>query len=215
MPRIILVHGGCHGAWCWEHLLRFLPSAIAVDLPEYGDGAHEIISRIDGSAILVGHSLGGMAISAAAELAPDRVAGLVYLSALLPVDGEAAATMAIPPLGIEVATRMEGEWCVLDPALSANLLYHDCPKVIRDAALQRIGRTHMSRITSAARLSPSRFGAVPKIYVHCENDRAIEIDAQHLMVNRYSGLGRVSLPTGHSPFLSEPESLARLLSTVI
>ena len=36
---IVLVHGGFHGAWCWERLLPHLESPVlAVDLP--GRGKH-------------------------------------------------------------------------------------------------------------------------------------------------------------------------------
>jgi pimeloyl-ACP methyl ester carboxylesterase len=31
---IVFVHGGAHGAWCWEPLLPFLDGdALAIDLP--------------------------------------------------------------------------------------------------------------------------------------------------------------------------------------
>ena len=42
MPAFVLVHGGAHGAWCWERLLPLLERdprvtrAIAIDLPGHG-----------------------------------------------------------------------------------------------------------------------------------------------------------------------------------
>lgn len=38
--------------------------------------------------VLLGHSMGGMPVSAAAEAEPERVRALVYLCAFLPRDGE-------------------------------------------------------------------------------------------------------------------------------
>src|SRR5258708_39445195 len=214
MPRIVLVHGGCHGAWCWDRLLPLLDDAVAVEQRERGDGGAVIVAVLDRPSVLVGHSLGGMAISAAAELAPDRIVRLAYLSALLPIDGESAASMALPPLDAEAATVIEGEWCRLDPVLATPILYQDCEPGERAFALDRIGPTHLSRITASAALSADRFGAVPKTYIHCLADRAIQLDAQRAMTRRYDGIDTLSLPTGHSPFLSQPQLLARTLAAL-
>ena len=37
--------------------------------------------------ILVGHSMGGVAITAAAERAPEKIAAIVYLTAFMPQSG--------------------------------------------------------------------------------------------------------------------------------
>jgi pimeloyl-ACP methyl ester carboxylesterase len=40
-PTFILVHGGWHGAWCWNKVLPLLKekgvNAIAIDLPGHGE----------------------------------------------------------------------------------------------------------------------------------------------------------------------------------
>ena len=40
-----------------------------------------------GKVVLVGHSMGGLAITAAAERAPDKIAKIVYLAAFMPASG--------------------------------------------------------------------------------------------------------------------------------
>jgi pimeloyl-ACP methyl ester carboxylesterase len=42
------------------------------------------LTELPRSVVLVGHSLAGMVISAAAEKAPDRIKTLVFLTALFP-----------------------------------------------------------------------------------------------------------------------------------
>jgi pimeloyl-ACP methyl ester carboxylesterase len=98
----LLVHGGWHGAWCWQRVAPLLRRAghrvIVPDLPGHGDDPTPIAAVTPGSdvqsvstvldtlaepAILVGHSSGGMVISAAAELRPRVVRALVYLAAFL------------------------------------------------------------------------------------------------------------------------------------
>src|SRR6218665_3432598 len=110
-PVFVLVHGGCHRAACWDRLIPALRAlgrdAVAVDLPGHGGDIHAdpvtktlddgiaplpaAVGAVDGPVVLVGHSLGGMTISGVAERMPERIARLVYLTALVPQDGESAA----------------------------------------------------------------------------------------------------------------------------
>ncbi|MBO9499068.1 MAG: alpha/beta fold hydrolase [Novosphingobium sp.] len=209
MP-LLLVHGGCHGAWCWERVLPLLPGASAVELPDRGGAVAAVLAAIDEPVVLVGHSLGGMTISAMAEAAPEKVSRLVYLSALLPADGESAATIPVPPLGANAATRLEGEWTSLDPEAAVPVFYQDCDAATIAWALQRLRPTHLDAITTPARLGEA-FASVPKTYIYCAQDRAIQPEAQQAMVARCPGIDTLALDSGHSPFLSMPEQLAAIL----
>ena len=112
-PAFVLVHGGAHGAWCWERLVPHLPGpALAVDLPpkairgvraeeatappelsEVGvdDFAASVIADADAAGldrfVLVGHSMGGLTIPEVARRVPERVEHLVFVSCLVPPDG--------------------------------------------------------------------------------------------------------------------------------
>ena len=117
---MVFVHGGAHGAWCWEPLLPFLDGeALAVDLPPrsvrggpgrleslpelrtltVGDFARSLLNNVDAAGIerfvLVGHSMGGLTISEVARRVPDRIEHLVYVSCMVPPEG-ASAIDALP-----------------------------------------------------------------------------------------------------------------------
>ncbi len=51
------------------------------------------MAALDAPAIVVGHSMGGYPITAAAERAPERVERLVYLCAYVPAPGMSLADM--------------------------------------------------------------------------------------------------------------------------
>lgn len=102
--RYILVHGSCHGAWCWRDVLPKLENATAIDLPSHGKDTtpisevtletyvNAIISEInkgDEPVVLVGHSAAGIAISSVAERIPERISHLIYLCAYAPKNGDA------------------------------------------------------------------------------------------------------------------------------
>jgi pimeloyl-ACP methyl ester carboxylesterase len=110
---MVLIHGGAHGAWCWEPLLPLLRSpAFAFDLPPkevrgglrgapvpaslatigVDDFARSAIADIDAAGIdrfvLVGHSMGGLTIAEIARRIPARVKHLVFVSCIVPREGQ-------------------------------------------------------------------------------------------------------------------------------
>jgi pimeloyl-ACP methyl ester carboxylesterase len=115
MPApIVLVHGGGHGAWCWDPTVPHLDGvALAVDLPPkairgtregfdlselrtltVADFADSVLRDVDAAGlerfVLAGHSMGGLTISEVAQRRPDRVAHLVYVSCMVPPEGKSA-----------------------------------------------------------------------------------------------------------------------------
>src|SRR5712692_10882464 len=123
MPKeFLLVHGACHGAWCWEEVAERLRArghrVAAVDLPGHGRRAAEMrrasVASYAGAvadalaaegmsrAIVVGHSMGGLVIPKAAELAPARIRHLVFLAAVVVPHGGSLARTLMTPAGREV-----------------------------------------------------------------------------------------------------------------
>src|ERR1700755_2994757 len=104
----VLVHGAFHDSTVWSRVVERLQlagqRAIAVDLPgrprnplpidQVTLQAHtdQVLARMgsesDPPVILVGHSFGGIVISAVAEAVPQRVKTLVYIAGYLPKSGQ-------------------------------------------------------------------------------------------------------------------------------
>ncbi|KAL9158090.1 hypothetical protein ABFS82_08G045100 [Erythranthe guttata] len=104
--HIVLVHGACHGAWCWYKLKPLLEAAghrvTAVDLAASGidrRSLEEVRSLADYSqpllelmasilphekVVLVGHSLGGMNLGLAMDMYSDKISVAVFVSAFMP-----------------------------------------------------------------------------------------------------------------------------------
>ncbi|KAL3530800.1 hypothetical protein ACH5RR_010122 [Cinchona calisaya] len=105
--HFVLVHGSCHGAWCWYKVVAVLKSlghnVTAVDLAasginttkqanevhcisEYAQPLMEFMEGLpeDERVILVGHSLGGISTTMAMERFPRKIAVAVFVSAFMP-----------------------------------------------------------------------------------------------------------------------------------
>ncbi|MCE5166255.1 hypothetical protein HAX54_016503, partial [Datura stramonium] len=104
--HFVLVHGACHGAWSWYKIMASIKSSghnvTALDLGASGINPKQVLEvphlsdyfsplmefmtslPADEKVILVGHSLGGFAISKAMEIFPEKISVAVFVTALMP-----------------------------------------------------------------------------------------------------------------------------------
>ncbi|KAL7231881.1 hypothetical protein ACSBR2_009999 [Camellia fascicularis] len=104
--HFVLVHGSCHGAWCWFKVATLLRSGghrvTVLDLAASGvhpKQVEEVRSmsdyleplmefmvslQVDDRVILVGHSMGGIGISVAMERFPEKISVAVFVAAFMP-----------------------------------------------------------------------------------------------------------------------------------
>lgn len=230
--RYILVHGSCHGAWCWRDVLPKLENAMAIDLPSHGEDTtpvsevtletyvDAIISEInkgDEPVVLVGHSAAGIAISSVAERIPDRISHLIYLCAYAPKNGDAlnlmrkrAKRQLVMPA---VVMSEDGLSYTVDPLKAPGIFYHDCPPAAVDFALARLGPQPVLPQQTPVSLGVN-YETVPSSYILCEDDHTVPPEEQDRFVADWPQKDVYRLECGHSPFLSQPETLVDLLGEI-
>lgn len=217
MKPVVLVHGAWHGPWCWAKVAEGLAAAgvpvLAVELPLQGGpgpDADAVRAALDGldDAVVVGHSYGGVVISAACSGATN-VAHLVYLCAFQLAEDETTLTITTAfPGPIAEAMRVDGDERTIDPEHLDSLFYADCDPADIDLARRSL-RPMPARPPAAEPYRPAWLD-LPSTYVVCEDDRAIPPDAQRMMARRATEMH--SWPTSHSPFFSRPELVVELLT---
>jgi len=232
--NFVLIAGAWHGAWCWHKVARLLEAqghrVHTPDLPSTGadttaaaDVTLEVWARFVADAVsretqavtLVGHSRGGIVISRAAELVPDRLRRLVYLSAYLLPAGTSLADAArtdteslVPPNMIPAA---DGHTCNLRAEVIRPALFGHCTDADYEYALARMTPEPLKPLVTRMKVSAQRFGSVPRAYIECLQDRTVTLAAQRRMQAELTCDPVLSLDSDHSPFLSHAEELARLL----
>ncbi|VVB09332.1 unnamed protein product [Arabis nemorensis] len=102
--RFVLLHGVCHGAWCWYKVIPQLEAAghivTAVDLAasginmsrveeiqsvkDYSKPLLDLLGSDDEKVIIVAHSMGGIPAAFAADIFPHKIAAIVFLTATMP-----------------------------------------------------------------------------------------------------------------------------------
>ncbi|MGH1415302.1 MAG: alpha/beta fold hydrolase [Pelagimonas sp.] len=232
MARFLLIHGSCHGAWCWRDVIPALNAlgheAQAIDLPSHGDDptpatdvtldlyANAILDALENETIVVGHSMAGFPISRAAELDPAKFARLVYLCAYVPWPGLGLADQRrkAPYQPLAEAFRVAPDRVTMgfDPDMALEKFYHDCPQSL-EFALQNLCPQPILPQETPAELG-TNYASVPRSYITCDDDRAIPPEFQREMAADIAAADRHSLPSSHSPFFSMPKQLAQLLDQI-
>ncbi|KZV24980.1 methylesterase [Dorcoceras hygrometricum] len=104
--HIVLIHGACHGAWCWYrvttrlrsqgHRVTALDMAAAganttplAEVSTFSDYSQPLMELLEASpaeerVVLVGHSMGGINISLAMEKYPNKIDVAVFVTAFMP-----------------------------------------------------------------------------------------------------------------------------------
>lgn len=233
MADFLLIHGSCHGAWCWHRVIPALEArghtARAIDLPGHGldhtpaasvtlgDYAGAILAALSGPTIVVGHSMAGYPITAAAERDPRLIGALVYVCAYAPVSGLSLADMrrAGPRQPLAPAIRVDATRTTFgfDPGMADDLFYHDCDAEARSLARLCLCPQPILPQETPLALTP-RSQSLPRHYIRCSEDRAIPPEYQATMAERFPPGTAHVLPSSHSPFFSMPGALAGMLDRI-
>ena len=237
MSTFLLVHGGWHQGAAWQRVVPLLEAAghrvFAPSLTGFGDKAHLLgpeigldthaddvagLIREHGltDVVLVGHSYAGLVISSAANQVPDRIGHLVYLDAMVPLDGENSIdVMPVTATLVQGALRSESGWRVppmperpepfglfgvTDPADKAWLrtLLSDQPV-----------RTLQERV----HLDNPAVDAIPRTHIHCVGVVPEDIKRRPVPPVQPNGspAQEWELPTGHDCMVTMPVELSELL----
>jgi pimeloyl-ACP methyl ester carboxylesterase len=231
MSTYVLIHGAWHGAWCWERVVPMLERAghrvRAPDLPGHGkdrtptrdvtlQGYADRICRVLDAAtepvVLVGHSMGGIAITEAAERRPEKVRVLAYVSAFLLRDGETLVQIASGDREALVMPNLvvseDQASATLRPEAVRDAFYGNCAPEDAAHAQSRLVPQALGPFQTPVRTTPGNWGRIPRVYIGCARDRAITPPVQQKMCAALPCRKVVALDTDHSPFYSAPRELA-------
>lgn len=230
----VVVHGSWQAPWAWgnveSQLIKAGQKVVVIELPAHGDDTtlpintsldiyrDKVIAAIDkmkGKVILVGHSLGGMIISEIAEKIPGKIEKLVYIGAFLPANGQSLLDLAnmdkqslLGPALIPSADQL-----TLDVKQEAliSIFCADAPESAKKEMLEKYRAEPAIPFTNKVILTDNNFGKMLIYYVHTLQDKAVGIDLQNQMADAAGVTRSFSLNTSHSPFLSQPGEVVKIL----
>jgi pimeloyl-ACP methyl ester carboxylesterase len=231
----VLVHGAWQAPYVWDSVKIMLEKkgshVIVVELPGHGadltapqqlsldvyrDKVIAALSKVNGKAILVGHSLGGVIISAVAEEVPSKIERLVYIGAFLPASGQSlldlAQTDADSQLGRSLRPSADQLTLGLVNENITSIFIQDGSATAKSLVLKYYRPEPAIPFTNKVTLTAAKYGSVPKVYIKTLQDHAVSPSLQDRTIAAAGVKTVYQLNTSHSPFLSKPDSVAIILS---
>lgn len=229
--RFVLVHGGFHGAWCFDDLTRELVgrghAAVAPDLPGHGGRLAEkatmdayrdaVVEVLHDGDIVVGHSMGGYVMSVAADAFGPGLGHLIYLAGGVPVEGESMGqTHSVDVAGTsrhyvvrEGPNGPEMEFPSYDGAREH--FFHDCDDATVQRAFDQLTPQQIQPTLDPIHMTTFWEFDTPRSYIVCLDDRSGTNHYIEGFLKRLKLSQAYPIVASHSPFLSRPSDTAELL----
>jgi pimeloyl-ACP methyl ester carboxylesterase len=220
VKNVVLVHGGFVDGSGWEGVYQALKRAgysvsvvqnPTISLADDVAVTKRTLTGLDGPAILVGHSYGGVVITEAGN--DPNVAGLVYIAAFAPDNGESVSTLIknpAPGASVPPILPPQDGYLFLDKAKFAASFAAD---VNADAAaFMADSQVPWGVDALNGAVSHAAWKTKPSWYLVATDDKMIPPDAQRAMSNR-AGSSVVEVKGSHAVYVSQPQAVAALIET--
>jgi len=214
VKNVVLVHGAFADGAGWRPVYDDLTargyrvSIVQNPLTSLADdvqATRRVLDRQDGPAILVGHSWGGTVITEAGV--HDKVAGLVYVSALAPDAGETTAqqyTGFAPTPEFVIDTSSDGFGFIRPDKFKAGFA-HDTTDA--DAAFLRDSQVPINMAAFGTALTHAAWRTKPSWAVIATEDKAFDQAMLIHMAERINArITKVS--ASHAVFMTQPKVVA-------
>lgn len=209
---LLFLGGAGLPAWIWDGVRAELPADSVVGTYPKRPDAHlehyaaAVLEQApEGGFTIVAHSIGGVVATQLAATAPDRVAGILGITASFPAPGTSflAALPAPQRILMRLILRVAGTRPpekAIRSGLCAGLDEATTTRIVTEFAPES---SHLYRDTVPPRTLPGHTG-----YVITTADTQLPVPLQRTHATELSARFRREIPTGHLPMLQAPAELA-------
>jgi pimeloyl-ACP methyl ester carboxylesterase len=217
VTNIVLVHGAWADGSSWSKVIPLLEAkglhVVAVQLPltsQADDVAtvQRAIALVDGSLLLVAHSYGGSVITEAGN--DPKVAGLVYVAAFAPAEGESPFDLAVgdPTPALQQLQQDQFGFLKLTSTGIREDFAQDLSESEQTVLAATQGPTSIASL-SAAVTTPA-WRNKPCWFVIAAHDRVVAPTLQAMFAERMNATS-ITLPSSHVAMLSQPYAVASFI----
>jgi pimeloyl-ACP methyl ester carboxylesterase len=220
-PNIVLVHGAWADGSSWSGVIeRLQADGYHVSSPQFpltslaDDVARlrQVLDHQDGPTIVAGHSYGGQIMTALGTDVPN-VAGLVYIAAIAPDQGESlGALLSQGPVtaALEHLFTDKHGFTWLSEGDFVNHFAADVDP--RKAKVMYAVQQGLATSILGDVMGVPAWKTLPSWYLVAADDQALPPDAERMFASRMGAM-TVEIPSSHVPMVSHPGDVARLIET--
>jgi pimeloyl-ACP methyl ester carboxylesterase len=220
--NVVLVHGGFVDGSGWQSVHAALtgrghPVAVVqnptLSLADDVAVTRRTLATLRGPVILVGHSYGGVVITEAGN--DPKVAGLVYIAAFAPDQGESVSSLIQnPPPGAPVPPILPPQdgFLFLDKSKFRASFAADVSAEM--AAFMADSQVPWGVEALGGAISQPAWKTKPSWYLVATDDKMIPPDAQRAMAKR-AGATVIESKGSHAVYVSQPEAVASMIEQAI
>jgi pimeloyl-ACP methyl ester carboxylesterase len=172
------------------------------------DHVDDVVAQVEAEeldgVILVGHSYGGMVVTGAADRLRSRVAGIVYVDAMVPLPGEGWGEQHAAEVVAARTAAAQAHGHALPPPDPADF---GITGVDRDWLLRRQVPHPFGPYRDPLAFDGARWAALPRLFIDCNAPAYPTIAAMRTRVRELPGFEVREIPTGHCPMVTEPAAL--------
>ncbi|KAK1388412.1 Methylesterase 17 [Heracleum sosnowskyi] len=245
--HFVLIHGISGGGWCWYKIKCLMENSgykvSCIDLKcsgidpsdpngilsfdDYNKPLMDFMSSLpeNDQVILVGHSAGGLSVTAATHKFAKKISLAVYVAATMLQQGYMTPqdlTDGVPDLS-DFGDAYDVEFglgkdqpptsAMVKKNLQRKIIYHMSPNEDSTLAAMLLRPGPIQALLSAkfTKEDENVKHKVPRIYIRTTDDRVIKLEQQNAMIKRWPPSEVYVLESDHSPFFSTPFLLFGLL----
>lgn len=217
VKNIVLVHGAFADGSGWQPVAEILArdgyKVSVVQPPETSleddvAATNRVLDALDGPAVLVGHSYGGMIISGAGNNANAKT--LVYVAAFMPDVGESLGSLQAskPPAGHSIAPTKDGAYLLINPAAFHADFAADLPQAQTD--FMALSQVPLSVKSASGQIAAPAWKTKPSYAIVATEDRSINPELERWMYKRAHAVTS-EVKGSHVIYISQPRLVADVI----
>jgi pimeloyl-ACP methyl ester carboxylesterase len=217
VTNVVLVHGAWADGSSWSKVIPLLESkglhvdAVQLPLTSQADDVATVqraIARVDGRLLLVAHSYGGAVMTQAGN--DPKVAGLVYVAAFAPAEGESPFDLAVADPTPALQQLQQDQFGFLK--LTSTGIREDFAQDLSESEQTVLAATQgpTSIASLSAAVTTPAWRNKPCWFVIAAHDRVVAPTLQAMFAERMNATS-ITLSTSHVAMLSQPYVVASFI----
>ena len=217
VKNIVIVHGAFADGSGWRRVVEILGkdgytvTVVQEPLTSLADdvaATKRVLDLQHGPTLLVGHSYGGVVITEAGN-APN-VAGLVYIAAFIPDQGQSALDLlSQAPAANKDMRATKDDFLYLDPAAFPADFAADLPPA--EASFMAHSQPMLAKAAAGAPVTTAAWHQKKSWALVATRDRNIVPDLERNMAKQ-AGSETIEVAASHAVYASKPNDVARLIA---